>query len=160
MSRNNTTNANLVADYFLYKGQQDNKPISNKKLQKLLYYSQAWSLVIRNHKLFNEKIEAWVHGPAVRQVYLEYKKFGFNPIVKEIQSNEFDGLRPDVKKLLDEVWSVYGKFDAGYLEQLTHSEKPWQDARDGVQAHENSENGVTPKSMKSFYAQKMQESEA
>ena len=52
-----------VALYFIKKGVDEKNPITNKKLQKLVYYSQAWSLVLNNEKLFNEKIEAWVHGP-------------------------------------------------------------------------------------------------
>lgn len=149
---------NIIADYFLYKGQEAGKPITNKKLQKLLYYSQAWSLVIRKDKLFKNKIEAWVHGPAVREVYLEYKKFGFNPITKDVDISEFKKISPEAKKLLDEVWSVYGKLDADYLELLAHSEKPWQDAREGLQSYEISENEITPEAMKNFYEEKLKHS--
>ena len=63
------TSALTVADYFLYKANKEKKPITNKKLQKLVYYAQAWSLVLNNKKLFSEPIEAWVHGPAVRSLY-------------------------------------------------------------------------------------------
>jgi len=55
------------------------------------------------------------------------------------------------------VWKVYGKFDSRYLEMLTHSEGPWQDARNNVQSYENSENEITTKSMKSFYSKKLEE---
>jgi len=60
--------ADLIADYFIYKGKEENKPITNKKLQKLLYYSQAWYLVFNKKPLFKDKIEAWVHGPAIRTI--------------------------------------------------------------------------------------------
>jgi uncharacterized phage-associated protein len=69
-----------IGRYFIYLANQNHKPITNKKLQKLVYYSQAWSLVLNNKKLFNEPIEAWVHGPAVRSLYCRYKNFGFSPI--------------------------------------------------------------------------------
>jgi len=39
------------------------------KLQKLAYYSQAWSLVWDEKALFPEKIEAWANGPVVRALY-------------------------------------------------------------------------------------------
>ena len=58
----------------------------------------------------------------------------------------------DVKGLLDEVWSIYGKFDASYLEKLTHSEAPWIDARAGLEANINSENEITLDSMRSYYS--------
>ena len=34
-------------------------PLTNLRLQKLLYYAQAWSLVLRESELFPEEIEAW-----------------------------------------------------------------------------------------------------
>lgn len=66
MSKN--TKAMEVGKYFIYLANKENKALTNKKLQKLVYYSQAWSLVLNdNKKLFKEPIEAWVHGPAVRR---------------------------------------------------------------------------------------------
>lgn len=152
--------AGNVADYFLWKSQVEKKPVTNKKLQKLLYYAQAWSLVMLDKKLFDEKIEAWVHGPAVREVYTEYKDFGFNPIVKKIDDKAIAIMSAEVRALLDDVWSVYGKHDAAYLELLTHSETPWQEARGGVEPHIGSANEITLGSMKAFYASKLKQSKA
>ena len=39
------------------------------KLQKLCYYSQAWSLVWDDEPLFTEKIEAWANGPVIPDLY-------------------------------------------------------------------------------------------
>ncbi len=144
-----------VAEYFIDKANKDKKPITNKKLQKLVYYTQAWSLVLKNKKLFNEKIEAWVHGPAIKSLYIKYRKFGFNPIQKRVDNTLLKSLSSENKKLLDSVWSVYGGFDADYLEMLTHSEIPWNEAREGLQNSENSENEISLKTMKSFYSQKL-----
>jgi uncharacterized phage-associated protein len=113
-------------------------------------------LVLNNKKLFKEPIEAWVHGPAVRELYVQYKNFGFNPINEKIDASSIK-IPTEDKKLLDEVWDVYGKLDAGYLEMLTHSEKPWQDARSGLQSYESSEVEITPKSMKDFYSARLAE---
>ena len=145
-----------VAEYFIDKANQDKKPITNKKLQKLVYYAQAWSLVLKNKKLFDEKIEAWVHGPAIKSLYVKYKSFGFNYIKKEADTASLKSLSADNKKLLDSVWSVYGGLDADYLEMLTHSETPWKEAREGLQSSQNSENEISTKSMKSFYSQKLE----
>jgi len=145
-----------VAKYFIHLANQEKKPITNKKLQKLVYYSQAWSLVLNNKKLFSEPIEAWVHGPAVRSLYGQYKNFGFSPITENIDASLIK-VSGKNKELLDEVWKLYGKLDPGYLEMLTHSEKPWQDARNGLQSYENSNNEITPKAMKSFYSLKLEE---
>jgi uncharacterized phage-associated protein len=157
MGATKTIKAEDVAKYFIYLANKNKKVITNKKLQKLVYYSQAWSLVLNNKKMFKEPIEAWVHGPAVRSLYVQYKNFGFNPIEEEVSEKDIRLSKKD-KELLDEVWNVYGKFDAGYLEMLSHSEQPWQDARDGLQGHENSNNEIPTKSMKSFYSSKLENS--
>ncbi len=145
-----------VGRYFIHLANQGEKPITNKKLQKLVYYSQAWSLVLNGKKLFNEPIEAWVHGPAIRSVYVQYKNFGFSPITVPVADADVKNITGKTKTLLDDVWKVYGKLDAQYLEMLTHSEKPWQEARDGLQSHENSEKEITPKAMKSYFSEKLE----
>lgn len=145
-----------IAEYFIDKANKEKKPITNKKLQKIVYYAQAWSLVLKNKKLFSDDIEAWVHGPAIKSLYVEYKKFGFNSIKKEVTNSSLKNLSLETRKLLDSVWSVYGHLDAYYLEMLTHSESPWQEAREGLQNSENSERVISLKTMKNFYTQKLE----
>jgi len=144
-----------IAEYFIDKANKEKRVITNKKLQKLVYYAQAWSLVLKNKKLFDEKIEAWVHGPAIKSLYAKYKSFGFNPIQKEVDASFLENLPSESKKILDSIWSVYGGLDAEYLEMLTHSEMPWKEAREGLQSSENSENEISLKTMKRFYSQKL-----
>ena len=47
--------------------------MSHMKLQKLMYYAQAWSLVWDEEPLFPERIEAWVNGPVVRPLYADLR---------------------------------------------------------------------------------------
>ena len=61
----------------------------------------------------------------------------------------------NTKNFLDHVWSVYGKKDAAYLEYLSHSETPWQKAREGLEPHIGSENEISLKDMKEFYTSKL-----
>jgi len=154
-SKNKNNKAQKVAKYILYLANNNKKEVTNKKLQKLVYYSQAWSLAINNKKLFNEEIEAWVHGPAIRSLYTEYKHFGFNPIEEKIKISDIT-LTKKEKDLINQVWNVYGKFDAGYLEMLTHSEKPWQEARRGLEGYENSDAEISTDTMKKFYKEKLE----
>lgn len=148
-------NALAVAEYLIDKANKENRPITNKKLQKLLYYVQAWSIAIRNKKIFDDKIEAWIHGPAIREVYLAFKEFGASPISKKVSSKIINGIDQDIKKFIDDVWSIYSKYDAPYLEHLTHSESPWQDARKGLEADISSNNEISFDSMRSFYKAKL-----
>lgn len=145
-----------VADYFILKSNEANRPITNKKIQKLAYYAQAWSLALNNKKIFSEKIEAWVHGPVVKEIYFAYKKFGFSKIEKEVSASAVAKIPLKDREILDEIWRVYGKFDSQYLEMLTHSESPWQEARAGLESSDNSNSEITPASMKKFYSKKLE----
>jgi uncharacterized phage-associated protein len=149
----------VIAEYFIKKSQLDEKVITNKKLQKLLYYAQAWSLVFDGKKIFEEPIEAWVHGPAVPEIYTEYKSFGFGNITSTIDEKDFGILTANEKTILEDVWKAYGKFDADYLEILTHNEDPWQKARDGIAADESSSSEISTDLMKAYYGRRLKESE-
>lgn len=153
--REKTYTAGQIAEYMLFKAAEEGKPITNKKLQKLVYYSQAWSLALNGKRLFKEKIEAWVHGPAIRSLYGTYKRYGFNVIDKKIDTDLVKSISKDDKLFLDRIWKVYGRFDSIYLELLTHSESPWQEARQGLEAHENSDAEITVSSMKNYYTEKL-----
>src|SRR3989338_2389972 len=149
-----TTTALDVSKYFIALSQKEGGAVTNKKLQKLLYYAQAWSLALNDKKLFDDPIEAWVHGPAVREIYLRYKDLGPSAIKEDI---DFASLRipEEGQKILKEVWRVYGKYDCNYLELLTHSEQPWQQARAGLEPDEGSANVIDPDTMRDFYRAKL-----
>ena len=116
--------ASQIAKAFLKLSQPDiGDIISNLKLQKLLYYAQAFNLAINNKPLFEEDIIAWEHGPVVKEVYDIYSQYsgGVIPIPKEevkLTDKEHD--------LLVSVWNVYGQFSAWRLRDMTHSETPWK----------------------------------
>lgn len=143
--------ASEIAKYFIWKSSQEKRPITNKKLQKLLYYAQVWYLVASKgkEKLFPEKIEAWIHGPVVPAVYHDCKEFGFGPIPSKYGSE--DNISSEVKVLLDEVWQEYGQLDAETLESLTHSEPPWREARRSLDSDEFSNTEIVPRAMVDYY---------
>lgn len=146
----------IIADYFISKDKKYKIGLTNKKLQKLLYYAQAWYLVHKNKKLFTEDIEAWIHGPAIPKVYSEFKKFGYNNIQKDVNEKELSSLTKEEREILDAVWEVYGKYDADYLELLTHNEEPWIKTRNGVAPYESSDSIIDPQLMKDFYGRQVQ----
>ena len=99
------------------------------KLQKLVYYAQAWSLVWDDDALFEEEIEAWANGPVVRELYNVHRgKYrtsvmpGGNPNV----------LSDDQKDTIDNVLNFYGDKPGQWLSDLTHMEAPWREARRGI----------------------------
>lgn len=121
-----TYKAKNIADYLVSKAQPDEggELLSNMKLQKLLYYCQAFSLASSGKLLFSENIVAWQYGPVVPEVYHQFKKYGSGGIP---QVNNFDSSFLDCsdKELIDEVFEVYGQYSAIRLMEMTHSEEPW-----------------------------------
>jgi uncharacterized phage-associated protein len=117
-----------VADYFIWLAHDTGSFISNLKLQKLVYYAQAWHLALQSEPLFEEDFEAWVHGPVIATLYKKYKAFGWQPILAEVEL-QIDNRTSD---FLSEVAAEYFACDAYELEQMTHAEEPWQRARKGL----------------------------
>ncbi|MEO0986863.1 MAG: type II toxin-antitoxin system antitoxin SocA domain-containing protein [Cyanobacteria bacterium J06639_14] len=137
--------ANLLIEILENQGVYSITPL---KLQKLLYYSQAWNLVFSGRPLFSEKIEAWVHGPVIPRVYQFYKKFGGGSIKN---TKEFAVLSKREKEVLEMVCQVYGDCSPYYLEELTHSELPWIKARRGLRPLARSNREVSMSDMKNYY---------
>jgi uncharacterized phage-associated protein len=120
------------------------------KLQKLLYYCQAWSLVFRDSPLFRDRIEAWVHGPVVPRVYHKYKEFGYSPISGHRSLK--GSATSDVLKILEKVLKSYGRKNGRSLECLTHSELPWKLAREELEPTQKSQRVISLDWMKSYYS--------
>src|ERR1017187_8862366 len=100
--------AKKIADAFLHISHGNRSEITNLKLQKLLYYAQAWHLVLHEEAIFDESIEAWVHGPVVPEIFRMYSHLKWSAIPGGGAPAE-----PDyVAEHLREVWNIYGGFDA------------------------------------------------
>lgn len=99
--------------------------ITNLKLQKLVYYAQAWSVALLNQPLFPDEIEAWAHGPVVEAVYQKYKGFRYDTIPRSPRKPRF---APQELTVLEDVFAIYGEHSAKFLEDLTHEEDPWRAA--------------------------------
>ena len=141
-----------IADFFLSK-----ESISPKKLQKLVYYSYAWSIALLNDspeniqfKLFESDVEAWVHGPVVPELYRKYKDFGWQeiPQVKDFDESIFAS---EILDILQQVWDVYGGFTGNQLEAISHKEMPWIEARKGNPVCMASSEIISDKNMFIYY---------
>ena len=128
------------------------------KLQKLLYYAQGYYLALYNKPLFKEDFEAWAHGPANPEIYAKYKVYGYDaidaPAIETV---------PDFKKsivdFLYEIWATFGIYDGKYLEELTHNEDPWVNARIGYNPGDVCHKIISKESMKIFFKKKLNESQ-
>lgn len=142
-----------IADYFIWIANETGSFISNLKLQKLVYYAQAWYIALHNNPLFEEDFEAWVHGPVIPSLYQKYKSFGWQPISEDVAP----GLPNDVLQFLDEVAEEYFACDAYELEQMTHAEDPWNWARGDLAPDEPSNEVIKKEWMKEFYGARVEE---
>lgn len=80
--------ATKIADYLLAECRERGELLTNLKLQKLLYYADAWNLALRDRPLFEEKFKAWVHGPVLTSQYHRFKDYRWKPISEEIEMPE------------------------------------------------------------------------
>jgi uncharacterized phage-associated protein len=141
--------ASQVAKYIVNFYQQCGDPVTNLKLQKLLYYVQGWHLGLKGTSAFDDRIEAWVHGPVQPGVYREYNANRWNPIVNEVQ---VPALSEELTSLVADVLETYGG-DSGYeLELRSHREEPWLEARGALAPDENSNAALSHVTMERFFS--------
>ena len=128
---------------------------SPMKLQKLCYYAQGYALA-EGKPLFKDDFQAWQHGPVVPDMYQEYKHLTWRPINEEFKPPK---LAPEVVEHLEGVVDAYGRYDGAALSTMTHRERPWLSARDGVPDTSNSDATISKDSMGRFFARKLREEE-
>ncbi len=143
------TTINDVANYILHEFQVHGDCISNKKLQKLLYYVQAWHLALHGESVFDEKFQAWVHGPVAPIVYRRFKDFGFKSIDEKMEKPI---LPQTLTYHIDEVLDEYMQYNAWELELMTHDEEPWIEARKGLANNVQSQNEISEETMQQYYS--------
>jgi uncharacterized phage-associated protein len=124
-------------------------PMSAMKLQKLVYYSQAWSLVWEDRPLFAERIEAWLHGPVVPDLYHQHRgQFE----VRGWPRGDASALGDADRETVDAVVGYYGGHNAQVLSDWTHSEEPWKRARADLPQDERGNAEITLESMMEYYS--------
>ena len=124
---------------------------SRLKLLKLLYYIQGYHLAMFNAPLFNDKMEAWLHGPVVPSVYKWVKDMTDEKLQDEAMNDEQMGalnLHPQQTELISEVLKIYNKYSAYGLRDKTHTEMPWlsvyEKDKNNEITLENLKNIITP----------------
>ena len=140
-----TTTAHDVAASILEK----HGPMTAMKLQKLVYYSQAWSLVWDDERLFPERIEAWANGPVVPALYRAHKG---QYRVEGWPLGDAGKLSDVARETIDAVLGYYGDKSPQWLSDLTHMEDPWRKARAGLHPEERGSREVTLESMVEYYS--------
>jgi len=123
--------------------------VSTWKLQKLVYYSQAWHLVWDEEPLFSEPIEAWANGPVVRVLYRHHRG---QYSVGRWERGDSKNLSASEKVTIRMVLAGYGELSGRQLSLLTHNEDPWREAREGLTPTDLSTRHISTDAMHDFYA--------
>ena len=141
--------ADNVAKHFIYLASQvfvgDNKEregITNLKLQKILYFAQAYYLAKLGKPLFSDVIEAWEYGPVVSDVYHKYKKHESNTILTETDGSN---ISVEDKENLKRIWDLFGGYSAARLVEMAHAHAPWKEA------FQSKDKEISQKSISEYY---------
>lgn len=144
-----------LADYIIITCNKENKDISNLKLQKLIFYCQAYHIARYRERLIDNYFEAWKHGAVLPALYSQYSYLKYKNINKYDEDeyndirNSFDEYLPE---FLDKIINKFGNMTANEIRELNHSEKPWQEARKGYKAHERCNEIISEKTMYEYYS--------
>ena len=125
-----------VAEFIL----QQKGPISSMKLQKLVYYSQAWSLALDGKYIFEEPVEAWKNGPVVRNLLENTRN---NDNISSVPSGDPSQIDEDSKDTIIAVLIYYGQKPGDWLQNLVHNEEPWLETRKKASKCKNKYNDVS-----------------
>ena len=125
----------------------DKEIITNMKVNKLVYFAQAWSLAKFNTKLFDEDIEAWEQGPIIPSVYKAFRPCGSKNIEMTIGEYDESIFTSEQLNFLADIALTYGKYTTSALRNISHQPgSPW------AQVYEKKKNNIiTLESMKKYF---------
>ncbi|MFC0179953.1 Panacea domain-containing protein [Thorsellia kenyensis] len=148
-----------ACDYVIFKIDNAGESLSNLKLQKLLYYIQAWHLVFEKRPMFSSNFQAWVHGPVSKEIFDRFKdeKSLYSDITINDIRPEFNlaSLKEEDIDHINNVLGSYAKFSGVQLEEMSHKEQPWINARKGVNPMARSENIIDNDEMMKYYSARL-----
>jgi uncharacterized phage-associated protein len=130
-------NALDMAHYILKYASTKQIPVTNLKLQKLLFFCHGWYLVSKGSLLFTESFEAWPKGPAIYDVWSAFKEFGKNPIAIFPNDIDLDGNEEMMNGILD----LYTPIDEWVLVRMSHG-KSWNAARGNLPPNAHSRSRI------------------
>lgn len=130
-----------ISYYIVNYCNEHNIPISNLKLQKLLYYVQA-AFLVRGKEAFSDEIRPWRYGPVVEAVYQEFKIY----VNKNIETTVSDiRLADDEKTIINEVIESYKSYSPSRMIGKTHNEDPWKNA------YRNEDEVIQKETIRNYY---------
>jgi uncharacterized phage-associated protein len=123
-------------------------PTPALKLQKLVYYCQAWSLVWDDRPMIDDEFQAWANGPVAPELYDRHR----GQYLVSTVNGEPATLDETARETIESVLSFYGDKQSQWLSELTHSEDPWREARGDVPPGARSNAVISHAAMAEYYS--------
>ncbi|QNE38590.1 DUF4065 domain-containing protein [Hymenobacter sp. NBH84] len=155
-------NIQAYVDFVIEYAKENGFDLTNMKLQKILYYLQAWSLAISDDDLFDDVPQAWMHGPVYTDVYHKYSHLKAAPIVAPVSRPSVarlpispiaftSGELVEQERILETILESYMPQTAEWLKNQTHREQPWIEAREGLPPMAPSTKYLSKQTMREYY---------
>lgn len=146
--------AEIIAKEFVNMGISAGDPVTQMKLQKMVFFAQGLHLALHQEVLCNEPFYAWKFGPVIPSIYQVYKKWGSSPIVEKPvfpDSANSDLLSSTERETIDYTWEITKNLDGITLSNWSHAaNSPW------AQAYAKGENTIISNSIiKEYFEQNL-----
>lgn len=141
-----------VGNYILVYCKEKNYEIPHPKLQKILYFIQAYFITKKDNVCFEEEIEVSKSGPVIAEVSHLYNRYGGYDLLifdnninltplKDSPISDEDG------KIIQKIVDWLSDYSSGDLFRYIKAQSIWE------KALENTEKIIEPTEMKKFYIQ-------
>lgn len=124
------------------------------RLQKIVYYCQAWHVTQTKRRLFGGVIQAWRNGPVSPDLWPQHRgRYLVNERLLGAPSADPE-LDDDSIEIIRAVVAYYRQFPSETLVEMTHEEEPWRSVYSP-----GMNNVITTRSMWKFFSKKLAENE-
>jgi uncharacterized phage-associated protein len=136
MSSTGPCDPRSVANMLLDIAAEQQRPLTNLALQKLLYFAHGIFLIETGKPLVSGYFEAWQYGPVHPAVYKAFQEAGEKAIssrasrvdvVTRVRTRLPPPSDPAIRDVCRRVMVNYGRLTAGRLVDISHAkDAPWQ----------------------------------
>ncbi len=140
-----------VAGYLLWLADRDRSGIDHLKLQKLVYYAQAFHLGSEGEALFNETLHAWRYGPASPDLWSRecYRR----GLIEPPDASGEEAFSDRQRELVELVYERFRDLSGIELVHRTHEEAPWQQATE--RSRDGGDDTITHEQMRLYYRDRL-----
>lgn len=139
-----------VAEYIISYCNKQDYPNSNLRMQKILYFVQAYFLVNVGTPCFPDEIEAWNFGPVIPAVYKRWIAYPFCiPYIFYDPYKENGQIDIDDEFRIENVVDMLSKYCTSDLVKASQRQDPWREA------YKHGERSIIPKENIKLYFKRL-----